>query len=94
MELIAEKPEIDDKYFYQLQMQMLATKCDVGYLVYYLANEFVNTYTNEVEFTFDRPIEKRLFVQQVKADQSVQDQIMLKIADAEVYKQQLIQSII
>jgi len=94
MELIAEKPEIDDKYFYQLQMQMLATKCDVGYLVYYLANEFVNTYTNEVEFKFDRPIEKRLFVQQVKADQSVQDQIMLKIADAEIYKQQLIQSII
>jgi hypothetical protein len=62
--------------------------------VYYLANEFVNTYTNEVEFTFDRPIEKRLFVQQVKADQSVQDQIILKIADAELYKQQLIQSII
>lgn len=94
MTLITDKAPIEDKYFYQLQMQMLATKCDVGYLVYYLAKEFVNTYTNEVEFTFDRPLSKRLYVQEVKKNQRVHDDILSKIEAAEYLKQTYIQSIL
>lgn len=94
MELVTERPEIDKKYFYQLQMQMLTTKADNGFLVYYLAKEFVNTYTNEVEFTFDIPLEKRLYVTEVKKDFDVHEQILEKIAKAEELKQNYIKSII
>lgn len=94
MELITQRPEIDNKYFYQLQMQMLATKADNGFLVYYLASEFANTYSGEVEFTFDMPIEKRLYVTEVKADKSIHDQILEKVDKAEIYKQELIKNIL
>jgi hypothetical protein len=94
MELITERPEVDNKYFYQLQMQMLATKCDIGYLVYYLANEFVNTYTNEVEFTFEIPLHKRIYAIQIKEDKEVQEKMMEKIFKAEELKQEYIKSIL
>lgn len=94
MELITEKPEIDKKYFYQLQMQMLTTKCDNAFLVYYLAKEFVNTYTNEVEFTFDLPLEKRLYVMEVKKDPYVHENILIQIEKAEKLKQEYIKNIL
>lgn len=93
MELVAERPEVDTKYFYQLQMQMMATKSDSAFLVYYLAKEFVNTYTNEVEFTFNIPVEKRIYVVEVKKDQDAQDKITEKILKAEEYKKKLIESL-
>lgn len=94
MELIAERPEVDKKYFYQLQMQMLTTKADVGFLVYYLAKEFVNTFTNEVEFTFDIPLEKRIYAIEIKKDLEVHEQILEKIQKAEELKQNYIKSIL
>ncbi len=94
MELIAERPEVDTKYFYQIQMQMLATNADNGFLVYYLAKEFVNTYTNEVEFTFDIPLEKRIYAIEIKRDQDVQGKILDKIYKAEQLKQQYITQIL
>lgn len=93
MELVAERPEIDTKYFYQLQMQMMATKSETAFLVYYLAKEFVNTYTNEVEFTFDIPVEKRIYVVEVKKDQDEQDRMTEKILKAEEYKKKLIEAL-
>lgn len=94
MELVTERPEIDKKYFYQLQMQMMATKCDNAFLVYYLAKEFVNTYTNEVEFTFDLPLEKRLYVVELKKDEEVHNQLTEKILKAEELKQEYIKNIL
>lgn len=94
MELIAERPEVDTKYFYQLQMQMLATNADNGFLVYYLAKEFVNTYTNEVEFSFDIPLEKRIYAIEIKRDQEVQGKMLDKIYKAEELKQQYITQIL
>ncbi len=94
MELVTERPEVDKKYFYQLQMQMIATESDTAFLVYYLAKEFVNTYTNEVEFTFDLPLEKRLYVLEVKKNSEVNEQILEKIEKAEELKQEYIKAII
>ena len=94
MELVTERPEVDKKYFYQLQMQMIATESETAFLVYYLAKEFVNTYTNEVEFTFDLPLEKRLYVLEVKKDSEVHEQILEKIEKAEELKQEYIKAII
>ena len=93
MELVAERPEVDTKYFYQLQMQMMATKSETAFLVYYLAKEFVNTYTNEIEFTFDIPVEKRIYVVEVKKDQDEQDRMTEKMLKAEEYKKKLIDNL-
>ena len=73
---------------------MMATKSDNAFLVYYLAKEFVNTYTNEVEFTFDIPVEKRLYVVEVKKDEEVHNQLTQKILKAEELKQEYIKTIL
>lgn len=74
---------IEKMYFYQLQMQMLATKATKAFLVYYLAEEFGNTYTGEIEHRFDLPIGDRMFYKMIEADKSVWDEILHKIQRAE-----------
>ena len=82
--------EVEAKYFYQLQMQMLATGSNVGYLVYYLAEEFGNTYTGEVEATFDLPVKNRLIIQQVPEDKAIQLEMMEKVRRAVVRRDDII----
>lgn len=88
--LIDNEP-IDRQYFYQLQMQMMACNAPKGFLVYYLAKEFANTFTGEVEHKFDLPLGLRIFYRQVDADQSVQDDIRKKIHRAEARCQEIIE---
>jgi hypothetical protein len=89
---INHKP-IDRMYFYQLQMQMLATKAPKACLVNYLADEFGNTYTGEVEHRFDLPLNERIFFQMIDADTEVFDQMLEKIEAAEVYCKELMKII-
>lgn len=86
--------EVEAKYFYQLQMQMLATGASVGYLVYYLAEEFGNTFTGEVEATFDLPVRSRLIIQQVPQDKQVQTEMMDKIAKAVKRRDYIVRSFV
>lgn len=86
--------EIDKKYFYQIQMQMMATGCDVGYLVYYLASEFVDTYTGEVDYKFDLPIENRIFIKTINKDEQTWNQISQKIQAAESLKKEFLSTLI
>lgn len=85
-----ENEPIDKQYFYQLQMQMMACKAPKGFLVYYLAKEFANTYTGEVEHRFDFPVGMRIFYRQIDADQEVQDEIRRRIHRAEARCQQIL----
>lgn len=82
-----EGKEIESKYFYQLQMQMMATKCDSAFLCYYLAEQFVDTYTNAIDYDFtDIPLEDRMIILSVQKDQKVQDQMIEKIEKAQELK--------
>lgn len=81
---------MEKMYYYQLQMQMMACKAPKAFLVYYLAKEFANTYTGEVEHKFDLPLGLRIFYRQIDADQAVQDEMRKKIHKAEAYCQQVI----
>lgn len=85
-----DKLEVEAKYFYQLQMQMLATGAEKAYLCYYLAAEFGNTYTGEVEARFDLPIRDRLIIQHVPADKAVQAEMIQKVAAAAARRDQLV----
>lgn len=84
--------EVEAKYFYQLQMQMLATGASVGYLVYYLAEEFGNTYTGDIEATFDLPVRNRLIIQQVPQDKPVQVEMIDKISKAVKRRDDIVRS--
>jgi len=84
-----EGAEIESKYFYQLQMQMLATKCDSAFLCYYLAEQFVDTYTSAIDHDFsDISLEERMIILSCPKDQKVHDQIIEKIEKAEKLKQE------
>lgn len=85
--------KIDTKYFYQLQMQMIALRVPKAYLCYYLASEFGNTYTGEVEAKFDIPMKDRLMVFEVPQDPIAQTEIMHKIKLAEQRKQEIINTL-
>lgn len=87
--MIEDEP-IERQYFYQLQMQMMSCNAPKGFLVYYLAKEFANTFTGEVEHRFDLPLEQRIFFRQVDADQAVQDEMRKKIHKAEARCQEII----
>lgn len=82
--------EVDAKYFYQLQMQMLATNCEMAYLCYYLASEFGNTFTGEVEARFSMPTSERIIIQKVPVDKTVQDEMIAKIKSAVKRRNELI----
>lgn len=86
-----EGKEMESKYFYQLQMQMLATKCDTAFLCYYLAEQFVDTYTNAIDHDFSHiPLEDRLIILTCQKDPKVHDLITSKIEKAEALKQEYI----
>ena len=82
--------EINREYFYQLQTQMLATGAESSFLVYYLAKEFVNTYSGDVEFAFDLPVEKRMFFMELKSDKDVHNKILEKVELANEYKKEIL----
>jgi hypothetical protein len=74
---------IPKAYFYQLQMQMLATGAKDAYLAYYLAREFKQ---GEEVFTMDLPIENRLFFYHVEKDADLHLEIIERIQRAERIK--------
>jgi hypothetical protein len=78
-------------YFYQLQTQMMATGARIAYLARYLANEIEDTKTGAI-LQFNLPISARLYWAEVTADQDIQDEILMKLRQAEIYKQQIIQN--
>ena len=92
IKLDADGP-VENKYFYQLQMQMMATKCEIGYLVYYLAPEFVDTYTGEVDYKFDLPLEQRIIIKTIEKDETVCNIIKEKIQIANDLKQTYLKSL-
>jgi hypothetical protein len=81
---------ITKTYYYQLQFQMLATKTPTSFLAYYLAKDFTNLYTGEVEHTFDLPVDRRMFFVEIKANESVQKNMVERIEKAERIKQSFI----
>jgi hypothetical protein len=96
VELIESPEDLPKEYYYQLQMQMLATGAKKGYLVYYLAEEFGNTFTGEVEYRFELPIQSRLLVQSVEADPDVHKQIkelVKKAVQRRTYHEQIINNL-
>lgn len=81
-ELTEDRSVMPKEYFYQLQMQMMATGAPEGYLVNYLAEEFGNTFTGEIEYKFELPLESRIIIQHVPADLAVQAQMRELIVKA------------
>lgn len=77
------------EYFYQMQLQMLATGASRGYLVRYLADRQADKYGNSYEYGL--PLEHRIFWKELQADAGVHDQILAKIAMAEAYKNKVIE---
>ena len=76
-------------YFYQLQTQMLATGAKSSFLVRYLSNNL--NFSDGSSLAINLPLTARLFWTEVQADEEIQDQIVQKIKQAEVYKQEVIQ---
>lgn len=77
------KPEFQNvpkDYFYQLQHQMLAAKCDISILFRYLTSYVEDSMGNKIEI--DLPLSKRIFYKEVKADKIVQEQILEQIEAA------------
>jgi hypothetical protein len=83
---------VPKSYYYQMQMQMMATGSNVGYLVRYLTSSHTDDFGNKYEF--DIPIEGRIFWSEITRDEFVNEQIMERIEKAEETKQQIIQKII
>lgn len=83
---------VPKEYYYQLQMQMLATGCKTGYLVRYLTSTIIDNYGNKTEF--DLPVETRLFYTKLTYDEAVGQQILEKVQRAEETKQKLINELI
>lgn len=83
---------VPKQYFYQLQMQMLATGAKSAYLVRYLTSSITDNYGNK--FEFEMALENRIFWQHLTADEAVQQQILDKIEKAEQTKQAIINEII
>lgn len=83
---------VPKNYFYQLQMQMLATGAKSAYLVRYLTSAFTDSFGNK--FEYDIPLENRIFWQVLTADKVVQQQILEKIEKAEQTKQTIINELI
>jgi hypothetical protein len=75
-------------YFYQLQTQMLAAKCDKAYLVRYLTTSYTDDFGNKYEY--DLPLEARMFCSVVTADKKVQDNILAMVERAVIEKQTII----
>jgi len=76
-------------YFYQLQTQMLATGAKSSFLVRYLSNNL--NFSDGSSLAINLPLTARLFWTEVQADEEIQDQIVQKIKQAEVYKQEVFQ---
>jgi hypothetical protein len=89
MELTAA--EIPKTYFYQLQMQMLATGAADAFLARYLTAQSSDQYGNKIEYEI--PADKRIFWTHVPADPSVHEQIIDKISLAENLRQEYIKQI-
>lgn len=83
---------VPKNYFYQLQMQMLATGAKSAYLVRYLTSSFTDNYGNKHEYNM--PLENRIFWQVLTADEAVHKQILDKIEKAEQTKQTIINKLI
>ena len=84
---------MDDKYIYQLQMQMMATGTKKSYLYYYLASEFGNTITGEIEHSFDLDDLYRTLYFEFNFDSVLVDQITERINRAEIRCQELLKII-
>ena len=65
---------VPKKYFYQVQMQMLASKVDVGYLLFYLTKPEIFGEDNWTEYPF--PLERRYKLFEYKKDEMIHDEIM------------------
>lgn len=79
---------VPKSYFYQLQMQMMATNCSKSYLVRYLTNSFTDDYGNKYEY--DLPLNARIFCSVVKEDKNAQAAILAKVEMATNEKQTII----
>lgn len=75
-----EFQNVPKDYFYQMQHQMMAAKCDVGILFRYLTSYVEDFHGNKIEI--DLPLEKRIFYKEIKADKVVQEQIEEQIEAA------------
>jgi hypothetical protein len=84
-----EFQNVPKNYFYQMQMQMMATGAKKGYLARYLTSSYTDDYGNK--FEFDIPVDVRMFYSEIKEDLAVQNQIRSKIEMAEKLKQDYIQ---
>jgi hypothetical protein len=79
---------VPKNYYYQMQMQMMATGSSKGYLARYLTSSYVDDYGNKYEF--DLPLDVRLFYSEIHEDLSVQREIIDRIDKAESLKQDYI----
>lgn len=84
----AQYQNVPRPYFYQMQMQMLATGAERGYLVRYLTSSHTDQYGNKYEY--DLPLSSRIFFSTIHRDDAVLADMRDKIARAEAYKQELI----
>jgi hypothetical protein len=84
--------DVPKSYFYQMQMQMLATGAKDAYLARYLTNSFTDQYGNKKEF--DLPIEQRLFITKLERDEKVLLDIQNKIDIAQELKDEYISKFI
>jgi|APGre2960657505_1045072.scaffolds.fasta_scaffold79672_2 hypothetical protein len=76
------------KYLLQIQMQMIAAKCNMGYLCFYLSKPEIWGEDKWEEYPFS--LEKRYKIIEIKKDTEIQDLILKKVEEAHPLKIQLV----
>jgi len=94
MILKESKPEYQNcpkQMYFQVQMQMMSLKTDIGYLVRYLTSANVDQDGNKYEY--DLPLDVRLFYKEVKKDEKVQEEILKAVEKAAEERDQLVEQL-
>lgn len=81
-----KKPK--DGYISQVQMQMIGTKHDKGFLVYYLTSNKTDEWGNKIEY--DIPVEQRHKYIPVPSDETFQKEILKRIDDFFVIRDSIV----
>ena len=66
--------KLPKKYYYQVQMQMIAEKVQEGIILLYLTSSEMDMYGNKIEYPY--PLEDRHFIHEIKKDLESEERIM------------------
>lgn len=71
---LEQAAKLPKKYYQQVQMQMIAEKKELGFIVLYLTSPEIDMYGNKIEYPY--PLEDRFFIHQIQTDEETQHRIL------------------